>query len=392
MNILFVYNTAITSSQGGTERVTRCIANALQQAGYSIFFMTIDASPSEEKNVHAPNHFLIKRHLDTETKIKQVRDICKQHRIKIIINEKGDFDNFSIFSNRVLPNIKIISCLHFDVMGRIKNGKRWISNNIFKRIIYSALLALGIDLYRIKRHLNDRSRYRKMLEVSDAVVVVTPIIAKELKQLTHIHPEKIISIYNPLSFTTMHPHYNENAKEKIFLYVGRLAHEKNVDKLLKAWGKIADSHSEWTLEIAGSGILQKDLEAIVINKKIPRVTFHGHVENIEELYNKAEYLCLPSSHESFSCVVLESMAYGCHPIVFDYPSAPVVIPNARLGTRIKHSTRALAKAMSTAIKNNTSNRHNIDEISKHLAGFDINKLSNEWQLLLKRITRHHATN
>ena len=221
-----------------------------------------------------------------------------------------------------------------------------------------------------------------MLRVSDAVVVVTPIIAKQLKRLTGIHAEKIVSILNPLPLENLRPRYDATSKEKMFLFVGRLSQEKNVDLLLKAWAKIAPRYPEWKLEIAGSGNMLDNLLQLVEEQKIPRVRFHGHVENVGALYNRAEYLVLPSKHESFSCVVLESMAYGCHPIVFDYPSAPVVIPNSRLGTRIKHSTKALAKAIQT----NTSNQHNMDEIAEHLASFDMNKLSNEWQALLGQVS------
>ena len=224
-----------------------------------------------------------------------------------------------------------------------------------------------------------------MLRVSDAVVVVTPIIAKELKLLTGIHPEKIISILNPLPFENTQPAYDAASKEKMFLFVGRLSREKNVDLLLKAWARIAPLHPEWKLEIAGSGDMQDSLLQLVEEMQIPRVQFLGHVENVGALYNRAEYLVLPSKHESFSCVVLESMAFGCHPIVFDYPSAPVVIPNSRLGSRINHSTKALAKAMSKAIQYHTSNREHMDEIAAHLASFDIEKIAPNWELLLENI-------
>ena len=172
----------------------------------------------------------------------------------------------------------------------------------------------------------------------------------------------------------------------MFLFVGRLSPEKNVDLLLKAWAKIAPRYPEWKLEIAGSGNMLDNLLQLVVELKIPRVQFHGHVENVGPLYNRAEYLVLPSKHESFSCVVLESMAYGCHPIVFDYPSAPVVIPNSRLGTRIKHSTKVLAKAMSMAIETNTSNQEHMEEVAAHLASFDIEKIAPNWESLLEKLS------
>lgn len=386
MNILFVYLTAIIPSRGGTERVTHSVASSLQEKGHSIYHLATNASSEDAAQLQASNYFFVNPKLDIETRKKIVSDLCQKHRIDVIINEWGTWDDFSIFSNEVLPDIKIITCLHYDVFGAIKDKSHGRSTNPLKRFIIDSFCRVGMNLYRVKRFFEFRARYRKMLRVSDAVVVVTPIIAKLLKILTCTHSEKIVSIFNPLSLENVVPTYDTTSKEKMFLFVGRLSPEKNVDLLLKAWAKIAPRYPEWKMEIAGSGNMLDNLLLLVEKMKIPRVQFHGHVENVGALYNRAEYLVLPSKHESFSCVVLESMAYGCHPIVFDYPSAPVVIPNSRLGTRIKHSTKALAKAMSKAIQTNTSNQEHMEEVAAHLASFDIEKIAPNWESLLEKLS------
>lgn len=386
MNILFVYLTALIPTRGGTERVAHSVANSLQKKGHNIYYMSTSASAEDEAQLQSSNYFFINPRLNVEERKKIVSTICQKLHIDVIINEWGTWDDFSIFSKNVLPGIRIITCLHYDVFGAIKSHSYGRSSNPVKRFIIDSLSRLGINLYRIKRLLEFRARYRKMLMVSDAVVVVTPIIAKQLKRLTGIHSEKIVPIFNPLPLENIVSTYDTASKEKMLLFVGRLSPEKNVDLLLKAWAKIAPRYPEWKLEIAGSGNMQDNLLQLVGELKIPRVQFHGHVEDVGSLYNRAEYLALPSKHESFSCVVLESMAYGCHPIVFDYPSAPVVIPNSRLGTRIKHSTKALAKAMSKAIQTNTSNREHMEEVAAHLATFDIEKIAPNWESLIEKLS------
>lgn len=386
MNVLFVYLTAIIPSRGGTERVTHCVASSLRERGHNIYYLVTDAASDDIKQLQSSNHFFLNPELDVEGRKKIIYNLCQSLQIDILINEWGTWDNFSIFSKNVLPGIKIITCLHYDVYGAIESHSNGRSSNPVKRFIIDFLNRLGINLYRVKRLFEFRARYRKMLRVSDAVVVVTPIIAKQLKRLTGIHSEKIVSIFNPLSLENVVPTYDTTSKEKMFLFVGRLSPGKNVDLLLKAWAKIAPRYPEWKMEIAGSGNMLDNLLLLVEKMKIPRVQFHGHVENVGALYNRAEYLVLPSKHESFSCVVLESMAYGCHPIVFDYPSAPVVIPNSRLGTRIKHSTKVLAKAMSKAIQTNTSNREHMEEVAAHLATFDIEKIAPNWESLIEKLS------
>lgn len=386
VNILFVYNTEFSASQGGTERVARCVAKALQQKGNIVYFLTFSY---DSPIALSPEHFYVSRQLPHNEQISRVYELCKKYHIDVLINEGGDFDDFSVLSNEALPGIKVITCLHFDVSDTIRGLPQIVSTHPLKRAILKCLLALGINLSSIKRYIWIRRRFRKMLCVSDAVVVVTPIIAEQLKRLTRIHPEKITSILNPLPFENESPSYDSHAKSKTLLYAGRLAKEKNVDKILGAWLRIAPEFPEWNLEIAGNGYLRDSLLELIACKSIPRVHMHGHVNHLVPLYKKAEYLLLASRCESFACVVLEGLFHGCYPIVFDYPSAQILIPNERLGFRIKkQSTENLAKAISAAIRTKTSNKDNISEIAHHLGNFDIRKLGNEWQALLEGI--HNA--
>jgi len=387
MNILFVYCSPLIPSRGGTERVTCTVANALKQKGHHIYFLTTRATPEDSQLVQDENYFLIDKALDTESKKRHVIDICKRLHIDIVINEMGDYDNFNIFSKEVIPDVKIITCLHFDVNGYIKGLPKGMSTYPIKRFLLKTLFVLGINPYSLKYYLHYRKKHQKMLKISDAVVVVTPVIAEQLQLLTRVHPEKIFPIINPLSVATQQLTYNVNKKEKLLLYVGRFAKEKNVDKILKAWAHIAPLHPEWKLELAGTGPLFDECKALANELRIPRVYFHGHVSDVSPLYERAEYLLLASSHESFSCVVLESLVYGCHPIVFDYPSAKIVIPSPRIGTRIKqHSAKALANTISKAIQTGQSNKDHMEEVAAHLSKFDMNKLVDEWQHLLEHVT------
>lgn len=388
MNILFVYCSPLIPSRGGTERVTCALADALRQKGHHILFMIISKKIDlAELAYENQNYFFIDKTLETEIQKKNIIHICNQERIDVIINEMGDFDDFNIFSKEVIPNVKIITCLHFDVNGYIKGLPKGMSTYPIKRFLLKTLFVLGINPYPLKYYLHYRKKHQKMLKISDAVVVVTPVIAEQLQLLTRVHPEKIFPILNPLSVATQQPTYNVNKKEKLLLYVGRFAKEKNVDKILKAWAHIAPLHPKWKLELAGTGYLFDECKALANELRIPRVYFHGHVSDVSPLYERAEYLLLASSHESFSCVVLESLVYGCHPIVFDYPSAKIVIPAPRIGTRIKqHSAKALANAISKAIQTGQSNKDHMEEVAAHLSKFDMNKLVDEWQHLLEHVT------
>ncbi|MGG1598159.1 glycosyltransferase family 4 protein [Paenibacillus naphthalenovorans] len=95
----------------------------------------------------------------------------------------------------------------------------------------------------------------------------------------------------------------------IFLYVGRLAPEKDLDILLETMKKLpayVSGNVRWLL--VGDGPLLKDLKA----EAPSNVTFTGYMkgENLAELYASADLFVFPSGTETFGNVVLESMASG----------------------------------------------------------------------------------
>ena len=392
MNLLFVYPHAILPHRGGTERVAYTVALALRNLGHTVYFMACKSTAADSALAGNPEYILIDETLSEEERKQTVISVCKERQIDFIINEGGEFEDFSIFSNQVLTGVKIITCLHFDVYGEIRYFRRErqfrnLTTSRIKRFIIEALTCIGIDPYRIKFYLSRRRKYRQMLQVSDAVVVVTPVILEQLKRITGIDSSKIVSILNPVPFVDFHPVYDTGAKEKMLLYVGRFSPDKNVDKILQTWAQLAPQYPEWKLEIAGDGEMRDSLHALVREQNIPRVHFHGHVKDVASLYNRAEYVLLASDCESFSCVVMEGFLHGCFPIVFDYPSAPVVIPDSRIGTIVKaHSVSALAKAMRKALDSGCTNQHNIQIIDKHLNQFSMNRLVSSWVDLLQKLS------
>jgi len=101
-----------------------------------------------------------------------------------------------------------------------------------------------------------------------------------------------------------------NIKEPfLFLYVGRLAPEKDIDVLTDIMRKLPASCSErvhWL--IVGEGPMLGELRSA----DLPRVTFTGYLkgEQLAEAYASSDLFVFPSSSETFGNVVLESLAAG----------------------------------------------------------------------------------
>jgi glycosyltransferase involved in cell wall biosynthesis len=91
-----------------------------------------------------------------------------------------------------------------------------------------------------------------------------------------------------------------NYKRPIFLYVGRVAVEKNIEEFLRL-------DLSGTKVVVGDGPQRKDLE-----KKYPQVIFLGlkEGEELAKVYAAADVFVFPSRTDTFGLVLLEALACG----------------------------------------------------------------------------------
>ena len=96
-----------------------------------------------------------------------------------------------------------------------------------------------------------------------------------------------------------------------FLFVGRLAEEKNVETLLASWIRYRKTGGLWPLVLAGDGPRRASLEAVAAASGFSaEVSFPG-LQSLRELipiYAVAGCFVLPSTREPWGLVVNEAMA------------------------------------------------------------------------------------
>jgi 1,2-diacylglycerol 3-alpha-glucosyltransferase len=145
------------------------------------------------------------------------------------------------------------------------------------------------------------------------------------------HSEVIPTGIEPASFVpgdreTFRRDYNIPQDRPVLLFVGRVAHEKNISFLLKVLDQVRKGIPEVLFVIAGEGPARESLahetNVLGLNENI---TFIGYLDRHTELnncYRSADIFVFSSRTETQGLVLLEAMAQG----------VPVV-STAELGTR-----------------------------------------------------------
>ncbi len=131
----------------------------------------------------------------------------------------------------------------------------------------------------------------------------------------------------------------------IFLYVGRLAIEKNVEAFLK----LDLPGQKW---VAGEGPLQEDLK-----RKYPEARYIGVLSqgDLATLYSQADVFVFPSLTDTFGLVMLEAMACGLPVAAFPVAGPIDVIGDSPAGALDHDLQKACLQALS--IKRETAIAH-----------------------------------
>ena len=108
------------------------------------------------------------------------------------------------------------------------------------------------------------------------------------------------------------------AGRPLLLYVGRVAHEKNIDFLVHAYSELRAARPDALLVIAGEGPARPHLQELVRGLGIERdVAFVGYLEReqaLRDCYAAADVFVFASRTETQGLVLLEAMAQG-RPVV-----------------------------------------------------------------------------
>ncbi len=156
---------------------------------------------------------------------------------------------------------------------------------------------------------------------ADRVVVMSNYAVDDMYQNFKLPLKKMVKIPNPV----LPPEQYETDTSwkygnKVVIAVGRLASEKQQDRIIKAFSYVAAHEPETRLVILGTGPKEKYLKMVRKNYHLEeRVLFEGLRNNVSYYLKNSRVFVMASLVEGFPNSMLEAMACGVPVITSDTP-------------------------------------------------------------------------
>lgn len=194
---------------------------------------------------------------------------------------------------------------------------------------------------------------RKFHNKADVTLVPTEGIRRELVASGYEHVEVIgrgvdTRLFHPgQRSAALRAQWGVRAGEPVALYVGRLAAEKNLALVFRAWDAMREQHPDVRLVLVGDGPERASWQA-----KRPDAVFCGTQvgEALAAHYASADVFLFPSLTETWGNVTIEAMASGLAVVAYDCAAAQEVIRHGENGLKAVPEDEAafVAQAVSLA--------------------------------------------
>lgn len=204
---------------------------------------------------------------------------------------------------------------------------------------------------------SDINKYRTLLTTFHQVIFVSDALRIKFEKILELSQTKTIA--NAVDLDKIHsnikstPFIFHNPHKINFVYLGRLSHEKGVDRLLNSVSRLPQTMKDkWTLSIIGDGDQHTTLNRIVHEKGLEsNVFFCGIQKKPHSAFYNASALLLPSRYEGFGLVMVEAMVAGLPIIATNTVGASEVLDDGHYGILLPNEDNAFDDILRSVIEN-----------------------------------------
>lgn len=319
MNILFITPSEVQPLNGGIERITYSLSQALSEFyGHACYFRCLNDNSSDTQW----NEFIILNAIDViiaqgaDKRIAQLLPTLRQ------IIDKIDRKIILLFVFHSNPGVELATMDYPALFSRIMHGKDMKAN--IQQLAWQMLKPLMQSF--MKSHL--RNKYRLPYDYADKIVLLSQNFIPEYRAISGGEENKFTAISNMLSFAEDTKPAEQ--KSKTVLVVSRMEErQKRIKLALKIWNLAP--HNGWQLKIVGTGEDLEYYKCLAKRWKVKDVSFEGR-QNPLPYYQEAPVFMMTSAFEGWGLTLTEAQQCGCVPIVFDtYASLSDIVENGRNG-------------------------------------------------------------
>jgi glycosyltransferase involved in cell wall biosynthesis len=207
------------------------------------------------------------------------------------------------------------------------------------------------DLPRLPLAMRILARIERFVLTHAKTVVVPSAYLKRALVAVGVPEERIEVVYNTAGEIGSEHDFPE---VPLVIGAGRFVALKRFDVLIAAIGKLAHGNPAIRLELYGSGPSEDELRRLVnqdpmlarsvqILPALPQEELHARIRG-------ASVFALPSTHETFSHLIIEAMALGTPVVATDTGGNPEIITGGKSGLLVPvGDAEGLAKAIETIL-------------------------------------------
>jgi glycosyltransferase involved in cell wall biosynthesis len=175
---------------------------------------------------------------------------------------------------------------------------------------------------------------------------------------------------------------------RLLLAVGRLGHEKGLDRLLTAFGLLQGRHGDWRLVILGEGHLRRALECQRDELGLQNhVALPGIAGNIGDWYEIADACVMTSRYEGFPNTLIESLAYGIPTVSVDCETGPREILRHDVDGLLvpQNDPESLVGALDHLMGDESLRMRFSERAVEARERFSVERIAGQWEALFKEL-------
>ena len=295
---------------GGVERITALLANALAGAGHDVTMVTRYPTTDnrqklheavEDREMYVPRGPKPLRNAQLAFVVRSLRKAFAEARPDVVIGSRWDCAILSLLATR-RSSVPTIAWEH----GHLPLAHLTPSWKALRARHYPNAAAVVL--------VNEASRpAAEQLVRADRITVIHNFLGLP-RESSEASASAVPSLWR--TFPGGRPSHG-------VVGIGRLEHEKGFDRLLDAFARIAAAHPEWGLLIAGRGSMQNALQRQARRLGLQgRIHLAGWTEDPTPTLSESDVFVLPSRFEGFGIALIEAMAAGVPVVAFDCPAGP----------------------------------------------------------------------